>query len=70
MKTEKWWQSYEKDWLMRRWSQEIKEEDMKHLRRLYWHLSDDMGLALWALAVLLGGSILWITVDLALSLLR
>lgn len=50
--------------------QDMKCRDMKRLRRLWWHLTDEMGFVLWAVAVLLGSCVLWLMIELTLSLLR
>lgn len=68
--SERWWKDYEKEWLMERWGQEIKGEDMKQLRRLYWHLSEDSGLFLWTIAILLASTLVWILADYVLGLAR
>lgn len=74
MKTEAWWKSYEKEWLLERYDREITEQDrgqgMKRLRRVWWHISEDIGLLGITVALFMVGALLWILTDRVLGFFR
>lgn len=64
------WKEIDKEWVIRLDEMDQERGQMKKLRQIWWHVSDDLGLIGITIALILAGALLWLTLDHLLGLFR